>query len=266
MEASIIVVGPVDEAEPEPQAQPAPVEVSAAKKAEAEAESLLAAADVAEAAGEPVASTRLHHCAGLFAQLALVAPAELAEALREKSSSCRARALQLQAASAARAREEQLAREATAEQARLAAAEAREAQRLRDRPSPMAAVAALGAGAAFLYSGPLLAVAAAASVALGTYRQDGLGDALRATGETAADAVSAARGFNREHEISVKAKRAAAAAVGAVTRVEDALLPVAPNVAALVGTTARAASFAVEASTTAMVAGYIIGDSEAKKP
>jgi len=254
-----------------------PSSSAASIDAESEAEAFFAAAEAAEAAGEAHSPTRWHHCAGLFTRLADVeADAALAQALRERAAACRARAALLQNKAAARAREAQFKAEAQRlaedEQRRAdelallaqraAEEEAREAQRRRDRPSPTATVAMIGATAAYLYCGPVLAVAAATSCALGTWRSDGLGDALRLTGETAADAISHLRGFNREHGITRKAKEATTAALAAVERVEDRLLPVAPVAAAAIGTARVASTALMPGGMISRVGGLIIGDSE----
>jgi len=210
-----------------------------------DAERLFSAAQEAETAGASSAAVAWHAAAGAFTLAASRQPD--APFLLERAAECRARAVSLQAASAARRAEEE-----------RTAAEARK----RDRPSPITALAALGGAAAFIYSGPLLAVAAAGACIAGSYRKDAVGSGLNAVGETAADAMMHARGFNREHGLTVRAKEAARAAAAKVEHAEDQLMTVAPNAAAALGTAVRGVKIVVENSPVAMALEHAIGDSE----
>jgi hypothetical protein len=222
----------------------APAEVTAA-------EALAAAAEQAEAAGELAAAVKWHTAAGSFSAAAARAEPERAAALQERSAACRSRAAGLQAAAAAQAEEQRLERERLQDIARV-----------RDRPSSVTAVAAIAGTAALVWSGPLLAVAAAGACALGTYRKDGVGTALNAVGDAAAEALMHVRGFNREHQLTVKAKEAARQAAARLDEAEDKLKLVAPNAAAALGTAVRSAKFVVGSRPLVMALEHAVGDSE----
>lgn len=222
----------------------------------ARADELEAEAAAATERGTPAdlrtASMLLFHAAGVLdavlqqqsAQSQLLPSQE--SALKHRAASCRARAEAQQRAAAA-------------------AAEARAEQQKKDRPSPVIAVAGLGAAAALVAVGPVTALVAAAGCALATTRGDGVGDLARSTGALAADAVASARGFDRDHGISVKASKVAAHAEARFNAFEDDLKERHPASAAMMGTAARAAKFAVGSSRLALAASVLTAPDERKK-
>ena len=149
-----------------------------------------------------------------------------------------------------------------AEAARLDKERLEAEARQRDRPSPLTAVAAIGATAAFIYSGPFLAVAAAGACLIGAGRNDAVGSALNTIGEAGADALMHARGFNREFGLTAKARDAARLASVKAEEVEDRLMTVAPTTAAALGTAMRGVKLVVENSPVTMALHHAIGDSE----
>ena len=131
-----------------------------------------------------------------------------------------------------------------------------------DRPSPVAAIAAVGALAAFCAAGPLTAVVAAGAVVAATRRNDGLGEATRKTGELAADAVARARAFDREHKLTEKVDALTEKAKARAVEVEDKLKETHPYAAAALGTAGRLGSFAVSSTRigfAAMTAKALVG-------
>jgi hypothetical protein len=123
-----------------------------------------------------------------------------------------------------------------------------------DRPSPVFTLAAVGALAAFCAAGPVTAVVAAAATMAATCRDDRLGAAARAAGETAADAVAAARAFNRTHGLSDKAEALSIKARERAVEVEDKLKESHPYAAAALGTAGRLGGYAVCSTTLGVAA------------
>jgi hypothetical protein len=211
----------------------------------AQANELEAKANAAAAQGDSrTASMLLFHAAGVLDAVlneqthsSQLLPSQEA-VLRHRAAAVRQRAQELQAAAAA-----------TAEQ--------RAEQRKADRPSPVAAVAAVGAAAALVAVGPATAVVAAASCALATLRSDRVGDIARSTGALAADAVASTRAFDREHAISAKVATVAAKAEERFSKFEDDVKEVHPNAAAAMGTAFRAAKFAAGSTRMALAASVL---------
>jgi len=201
---------------------------------------LLRRASEAEHAGElGKAVMLLFHAAGSLDALAAGSFAEDADNLRAQAAACRARAqgLQADAAAAKRLAEEQAV-----------------AQHAAQRPAPAAVVAAAGAALAFCAAGPVTAVVAAVSGVAIMRRKDGLGEAVRNTGGFLADRVADVRLFDREHQLSVKASEAAAAARARLEKAEDGLKQSHPAVAATLGTAARAGGWALRMSPVGLAA------------
>ena len=123
-----------------------------------------------------------------------------------------------------------------------------------ERPSPVAMVAGLGALAAFCAVGPVTAVVAAAATVATARRNDGLGAATRATGDFAADAVAAARAFDRTHGISGKVALLAERVKERTGEAEQKLKETHPNAAAALGTATRVGGMAVRSSSLGMAA------------
>ena len=222
----------------------------------ARADELEAQAAAATERGTPAdlrtASMLLFHAAGVLDSVLLQQSAQ-SQLLPSQESALKHRAALLRA----RAEEQQ--------RASVAAAAAKQAQLQKDRPSSVAAVAAVGAAAALVAVGPVTALVAAAGCALATTRGDGVGDLARSTGALAADAVASARGFDRDHGISVKASKVAAHAEARFNEFEDSLKERHPAGAAMMGTAARAAKFAAGSSCLALAASVLTAPDEQKK-
>ena len=79
----------------------------------------------------------------------------------------------------------------------------------------MVGAAVVGGVAGFALMGPLAAVVGVGGAAYAATRSDGVGDAARATGKAAVAVGDKATELDREHDISGKAKKAAADAAQA---------------------------------------------------
>ena len=123
-----------------------------------------------------------------------------------------------------------------------------------ERPSPVAMVAGLGALAAFCAVGPVTAVVAAAATVATARRTDGLGAATRATGDFAADAVAAARAFDRTHGISGKVALLTERVKERTGEAEMKLKETHPHAAAAMATATRVGGMAVRSSSLGMAA------------
>mmetsp|Transcript_10874 Transcript_10874/g.22645 ORF Transcript_10874/g.22645 Transcript_10874/m.22645 type:complete len:273 (+) Transcript_10874:336-1154(+) len=102
------------------------------------------------------------------------------------------------------------------------AAKGQEAVKVAGGPSPLAGAAAVGAGLGLVLAGPIGALAGAAGIAYAaTTKDNGMGEAARATGQVAVDAYSGVKKFDQDHNISSKAYTATVAGVNKVTEIEQ---------------------------------------------
>ncbi|QDZ22362.1 MIT domain-containing protein [Chloropicon primus] len=101
------------------------------------------------------------------------------------------------------------------------AAKGQEAVKVAGGPTPLAGAAAVGAGVGLVLAGPIGALAGAAGIAYAaTTKDNGMGEAARATGQVAVDGYSAVRKFDSEYNISGKAYDATMAGVTKVQEIE----------------------------------------------
>lgn len=101
------------------------------------------------------------------------------------------------------------------------AAKGQEAVKVAGGPTPLAGAAAVGAGVGLVLAGPIGALAGAAGIAYAaTTKDNGMGEAARATGQVAVDAYSGVKKFDEQYNISSKAYSATVAGMNKVTEIE----------------------------------------------